>query len=514
MSTLQRPTRIRFGVLGFACTLSLLTYLDRVCIMRAKEDMQNDLRFTDVQMGRVFSAFLLGYLIFEIPGGWMGDRWGPRRVLTRIVLWWSVFTTLTGCVWVTSTGSFLGFGGWGVPLLVSSLGLMLLVRFLFGAGEAGAYPNLTRVVGNWFPFQERAFAQGAIWMSARLGGACAPLVLGRLSAAVGWRQAFAVLGGIGIAWAFAFRLWFRDTPRQHPACNDAERDLIERRGRSAERGAAHPERAAPSTAFVSQAAGEGIQVAGDASPPAANTGITAQPPAGHDAEEAFRLPVPAPHEDDGHPWPPLGALVSSLTLWGLGLAAAAVSFAWYFLPTWQPKFLKDVYGISYAGSEVLTGLPFLCGAAGALLGGRLSDLLVRRTGSRRWGRSLLGVGGFSAAGLCVLASGFATEAWQAMGLWCLASLFNDLAIPIIWAVCADVGGRFSGTVAGIMNTMGGIGGVLSPALIPLVLDALPPDYSDAVRWRLIFAGLSLSWFVGAAAWLVINAGKPMFEERS
>jgi MFS family permease len=481
------PTGVRLGVLAFACTLSLLTYLDRVCISRAAKEIQEDLGFTAQEMGLVFSAFLLGYLLFEVPGGWMGDRWGPRRVLTRIVLWWSVFTTLTGCVWAASGRSLLGFAGRGIPIFVDSLTLMLLVRFLFGAGEAGAYPNLTRVVRNWFPFHERAFAQGGIWMSARLGGACAPVIIGRLSAALGWRQAFAVLGGIGIAWAVAFRLWFRDTPREHPACNEAERNLIEGGSRVLELRVDIPKRIAPSEAITTQAAVEGIQVVPDR---------------------------PLAITEEGHAWPPLGALVSSLTLWGLGLAAAAVSFAWYFLPTWQPKYLLDVYGISYEGSEVLTGLPFLCGAAGALLGGRLSDLLVRRTGSRRWGRSLLGVGGFTAAGLCVLASGFVSAAWQAMALWCLASLCNDLAIPVIWAVCADVGGRFSGTVAGIMNTVGGIGGMLSPALIPLVLTVLPPDYSAALRWRLIFAGLSVSWFVGAAAWLIIDAGKPIVPERT
>src|SRR5271166_263333 len=153
---IRRPSRVRFSVLAFACTLSLLTYLDRVCIMRARPDIQRDLGF---------SAFLLGYLIFEVPGGLMGDWWGPRRVLARIVLWWSLFTTLTGCVWAFTldSGRRLGMGGWSVPLVLDSLVLMLLVRFFFGAGEAGAYPNLTRVVRVWFPYRERAFAQGAIW---------------------------------------------------------------------------------------------------------------------------------------------------------------------------------------------------------------------------------------------------------------------------------------------------------------------------------------------------------------
>src|SRR5262249_1976379 len=152
-----------------------------------------------------------------------------------------------------------------------------------------AYPNLTQVVRTWFPFRERAFAQGGIWMSARLGGACAPLIIGRLSAALGWRQAFAVLGGVGIAWAVAFRLWFRDSPREHTACNHAERELIELGTRSAERGADNPERQAPSDAITTQAAVEGIQIAPD-----------------RPAEEALPTPRSAPRAGEGHAWPPLG----------------------------------------------------------------------------------------------------------------------------------------------------------------------------------------------------------------
>jgi MFS family permease len=464
---LQKPTRVRFGVLAFACTLSLLTYLDRVCIMRAKEDMQRDLGLTNAQFGLVFSAFLLGYCLFEVPGGWMGDVWGPRRVLTRIVLCWSLFTALTGCIWpfVLDSGYSVSLGSWTVPLLFDTVLAMLLIRFLFGAGEAGAYPNLTRVVSSWIPFRERAVAQGAIWMSARLGGAIAPFVLGRLSVLLGWRLAFAVLGCVGLAWVTLFWWWFRDRPAQKPGCNDAERALIE-----------------------------------------------GAPPPATDSEAITTAPTPARHADRGHAWPPPGQLVSSVTLWGLCLAAACVSFGWYFYPTWQPEYLKDVYHISYEGSELLTGLPFLCGALGCLVGGRLSDRLVVATGSRRWGRSLLGLVGFTGAGLCVLGTGFVREPWQAVALLCLAFLVNDLAIPVIWAVCSDVGGRFAGTVAGIMNMAGGIGGMLSPALIPQVREALQGQYPPVECWRLIFAGLAGAWFIGAAAWLVIDAGRPMFRE--
>src|SRR6202035_2199818 len=165
-TNLPQASRVRFGVLGFACSLSLITYLDRICIMRSKEDIQRDLLFNDVQMGLIFSAFILGYALFEVPGGWMGDLWGSRRVLTRIVLCWSFFTALTGCVWSFSldTGQTLSWGGWQLPVVLDALGLLLLIRFFFGVGEAGAYPNITRVIRDWFPVRERATAQGSVWM--------------------------------------------------------------------------------------------------------------------------------------------------------------------------------------------------------------------------------------------------------------------------------------------------------------------------------------------------------------
>ncbi|HZT82829.1 MAG TPA: MFS transporter [Gemmataceae bacterium] len=438
------PTRVRFGVLAFACSLSLLTYLDRVCISRAAEDIQTDLCITQVGMGLAFGAFAVGYALFEVPGGWMGDVWGSRSVLTRIVLWWSAFTALTGGIDLLLG---LSLGKLASPAVV--LASLVTVRFLFGCGEAGAYPNLARVTRSWFPFPERGLAQGSIWMSARLGGAMAPVVIGRLSDWLGWRQAFWVLGLLGFGWVALFWLWFRNTPAEKPECNDAERELIR----------------------------------------------------GGPIEAAAR-------EEIGHPSPPWGQMFLSLTMWALCVASFCVSFGWYFYPTWQPKYLKDVHGIEYSGSEVLTGLPFLCGAVGSLTGGRLSDRLVRRIG-RRWGRSLVGVLGFAGAGLCVFASALVGQWWQAVALLCLAFFVNDLAIPPIWAVCADIGGRHAGSVSGTMNMTGAVGAVLSPFLTPVILLAVPASFNPQEKWTVVFAILASAWLVGAVAWLFIDASRPL-----
>src|SRR5262249_50398615 len=151
-------------------------------------------------------------------------------------------------------------------------------------------------------------------------------------------------------------------------------------------------------------------------------------------------------------------------------------------------------------------LPFLFGAAGALLGGRLSDRLVRTTGSRRWGRSGIGLAGFTGAGLCVLATGWTTKPRQAGTLLFLAHLLHHPGLPVIWAVCADIGGRYTGTVSGIMNMVGGVGGMLSPTLTPVLRENLP--------WSGVFAVLAGAWFVAAAAWLFIDASRPLVPEES
>jgi MFS family permease len=187
--------------------LSIVTYLDRVCISVAAPAMQKELEMTPSQLGLIFGIFTLAYGLFEIPGGWMGDLFGPRRVLTRIVVWWSVFTALTGAV--------------------SNFTQLLVVRFLFGAGEAGAYPNSSGAISRWFPAVERARAHGLVWMASRLGGALAPVLVIPLQNAFGWRSVFYIFSVIGCIWAVVWYIWFRDAPREKSGVNEAELAIIE-----------------------------------------------------------------------------------------------------------------------------------------------------------------------------------------------------------------------------------------------------------------------------------------------
>jgi ACS family glucarate transporter-like MFS transporter len=464
----SRATRVRYRVLFVLCTLAFLTYLDRICISRVQGDIARDLRFGELtaadeealwaagkaadpqarmeagearakaRIDLVFAAFLVGYAIFEIPGGWLGDVWGPRAVIFRIVVWWSIFTALTGSV--ASIAAWF----YAAPSAGILLATLVLVRFLFGAGEAGAYPNISRALGRWFPFRERAGAQGCIWMSSRIGGALAPWTIGSLMVFGGWQGAFWVLGIAGILWAVFFVLWFRDRPEDKPGVNAAECALVR----------------------------SGASQAGSIYDDAAGARV---------------------------PWRNLILSRNLLAIYGV---AFCVSFSWYFPVTLFPRFLDDRFQKDFSQSEIESGLPFLAGAVGCLVGGRLSDSLIRRTGNKRWGRSLPGLVAFALAGLCAIPIPFTSEPWQAVALLCLALALQDLAVPCIWSVTADVGGRYAGTAGGFMNTIGAVGGALSP----LVVGALARESG----WPAAYLAIAASYFLGSILWIRVDATETIF----
>jgi MFS family permease len=201
-----RPTRVRYIVLVLTISAYMITYIDRVVISSAVPSIQKEFGFSIVTMGWILSSFQWAYAIFQIPGGWLGDRIGPRRAMTLIVSWWSLFTCATVLAWSAAS--------------------MALIRFLFGMGEAGSFPIATRSLSCWMLPTERGFAQGATHAGSRLGGAITPALVVLIIARYGWRTAFICCGSLGLMWAAAWYWYYRDTPDEHPSTNAEERELI------------------------------------------------------------------------------------------------------------------------------------------------------------------------------------------------------------------------------------------------------------------------------------------------
>lgn len=290
------PTRTRFALRRRLCLLAAILYLDRVGMASALDSIQRDLGLTNTQCSYVLMAFTVAYGLFELPTGRWGDRVGGRRVLTRITLWWSAFTVLTGACQ-------------GLWTLVS-------VRFLFGAGEAGALPNAARVISRWFPPAERGRAQGAMLASTLAGAAVTPFLAALTIRAVGWRWTFAAFGATGLVWAAAFWRWFRDDPAEHPDVNAAEADRIGRL-------------------------------------------------------------VPVREADHHVPW---AAVLRHPSVWLLGLATALSAFNTYIYFSWFPKYLKSGRAVADTEAGLMGSVVLGLAAGGTIAGGILVDRIARGGG--------------------------------------------------------------------------------------------------------------------------------------
>jgi MFS family permease len=372
-------TKARLTVLIFTFALSVIAYIDRVCISSAAPDIRRELHLSASQMGWVFSAFTFAYAAFEIPSGWLGDRIGPQKVLTRIVLWWSVFTVATGFAWNYAT--------------------LLAIRFLFGIGEAGAYPNAAKSISSWFPAAERGRAHGALFMGARLGAALTPPLVVLLIAALGWRHTFWVFGILGAIWAIFWWRWYRDDPAAHPAVNQAELSII--RG-------------------------------GDAKP----------------TEQG---------KTEAH-W---GQLFQSRNLLFIGLHYFCYGYGLYFYLTWLPTYLREARGFSARQTGWIAGAILLVAAAANVIGGILTDRLSRHYGLKV-GRCYLGASALGASAFVIAAAALVTDPVLAAVLVGLAAGISELSIGAGWAVCLDVGREQTGIVTGYMNTFGNLGGAIGP----------------------------------------------------
>ena len=384
---LVRPTRTRYWVVVFAVTLSVITYIDRVSISQAAPLITEDLGLTKVQMGWAFSAFALGYFLFQVPGGWLSDWMGPRRVLAAIVVGWSLFTAATGWVWNHVS--------------------LVAVRFLFGLGQGGAFPVMTKTFTTWLQPGERVRAQGLMWFSARWGGAASPLLVVFLLQFVSWRRAFEIFALIGIVWTLVFWRWYRDQPRGHPGVNEAELRLLE--------------------GSVEEASGHGDV-----------------------------------------PW---GRFFRSRTVWLLCTQYFCLSYGYYFYLTWLPTYIQEARGQSMEQSAWLAGIPlFFAGLGSLLCGFLLAKVEGWLGGARRARRFMAGLGCFG-SGAMLLVSLQIEEPLSAMVAMGFAAFSTDLAMPPSWGACMDVGGKYAGSLSGSMNTAGNIGAFLAPPIVAYILEA-------------------------------------------
>jgi MFS transporter, ACS family, glucarate transporter len=375
------PTCVRYRVVGLAVLLAMVTYLDRVCISTLAKDIMRDLSLSETQMGYVFSAFILAYAIFEIPTAAWADRKGTRHVLARIVAWWSLFTMITAAA--------------------ISYPWLLVTRFLFGMGEAGAWPCVAATFSRWIPIRQRGTIQGIFFVGAHLSGGLTPILVTALAAYLHWRTIFVLFGLVGFAWATTWLLWFRDEPAQHPGVNRAELESI-----LADRGT----------------------------------------PDKHCAG-----------------WPYWRRLFGHRNTRPLCVMYVANTYAFYFCITWLPTYLENRFGVTKGMLGLMAGMPLTLSIVGDLTGGVATDWLGRRFGLRL-GRSVLGAVAYGVAAVAMFLAASIAYPTLAILLISIAVAAVMFTLGAAWGTCLDIGGQHAGVVSATMNTVGNFGAIFSPII--------------------------------------------------
>lgn len=381
--------------------LAMLLYVDRVCISTAQGPISADLKLSDTEFGWALSAFALGYALCQTPTGMLADRFGPRVVLSAVVVVWSIFTGLTGAV--------------------TGLATLLIVRFLFGAGEAGAFPGMARAIYSWIPMRERGLAQGVNFSGGRLGAAFALPVVAAMVESLGWRTSFVMLMLIGFVWAAVWFVWFRDDPIEHPGVSDEERQLI--------------------LATRQQAV---IPLAADTNPKRQR--------GSQDSQASLTLRVS----------------MRSGNLWLLMLQYFASNFTFFFCLTWLFPHLKKTYELDSVTAGWYAAAPFVAGALGHLCAGWLVDRIFRR-GDWTRSRRLPAMLGFGLAAVGLVASVFMDTAFESVAWLSIAVFGADMTVSPSWAVCVDIGRDHAGAVSGTMNMAGNLGSFVTALAFPYLL---------------------------------------------
>lgn len=374
----MKPTKTRHIVLWLTVLAYMITYMDRVVISNTLPLIEKDLGLDTITKGWILSAFRWGYALFQIPGGWLGDLYGPRKALTWIVIWWSAFTSLTALAWN--------------PLSMAAF------RFLFGVGEAGAFPTATRSLSRWMLPTERGYAQGITHAGSRLGAAITPPIVVALMTAYGWQVPFVVFGFIGVLWAALWYSYYRDRPEDHKGVNEAELELI--------RGS---------------------------------------------------LGAVKPKAKVSVPW---RKILASRMVWNLSVMYFFYAWCLAVYLDWFPTYLNQSRQVDLKKMGIYAALPLLAGTLGDFLGGWVSDRIGERQ-KLTFARRAVAIFGFLLAAAGIVPATLAASAESCVAWTCLGVLGLEFTVGVSWAIPLDIGGDFAGSVSAVMNMCGNIGGAIS-----------------------------------------------------
>ena len=481
---MTKPSYVRIVVAGLLTLMACLLYLDRYAVGIASESMRVDLKMTQTQMSWFLSAFFWSYALCQVPAGWLSDRFGPRVMLTTYILGWSLFTGLLGAT--------------------SQVGIVLLLRFLCGATQAGAYPVCSGMLRHWFPASRRGAASSIVAMGGRAGAVLAPILTAALMGAFvgGWRPVLIVYGLVGILVAFVFAWICRNTPREHPLCNEAERELISGQGPTL----------VASAVYLAESARQrsGLETAADAENPYASGIIETASSCEPDEKSPSDEPDEPSNESQRFPLVPV---LTSISLWGNSLTQFFTNIGWLFVVTWLPRYLGNVHQVPLQEQAVMTAIPTIAGIGGMLCGGWWTDVAARRFGLK-WGRRIPIVATrFMAAcgyGMCLTLGLFCMPdpesrwlPWMIVVGLSIATFSCDLGVPAMWAYSQDVGGKYTASIMGWANMHGNFGAAVAPLLYNAILGETP----SLKQWNFLFAFCTAVFALSGVTALVIDSTK-------
>jgi len=438
------PTAVRYAVLAWLCLAAALSYISRNSIGVAESTVRGELGLNKEQSGWLMSAFFVAYAAFQIPSAAIGQRLGARRALPLFALVWSGATAL------------MAAGG---------LFTLILARVTKGLAQAGLFPISTGVIAQWFPKTNRAFATGALASCMSVGGAAGAALTGWLVVEVGWRWMFALYSLPGIIWAVAFWAWFRNTPQEHHSVNVAERRLIE--SASIE--------ACTNASLASAPVSQGASVERHGSSILIGTRAI--------------------------PW---ARLATSPAMWWICGQQFFRGAGYTFFTSWFPTYLQESRGVTIGNSGMLTMLPLLSVVVGSLVGGTLSDALLRRTRSLRLARQGVAVWSLGLCAALTLSAYFFADAFMAVLFITLGSFFAAVAGPCGYTITMDMGGEHIPTVHSVMNMAGNLGAMLFPLAVPWLLRA-------SGSWNAVLITFGALYVAAAACWWCLKPQGTVFD---